>query len=124
MLRSALWLTVTLLITVINVNTLRPLVFLRQDGKVCCLECKKNFCPMIKKTAEGMPSCHISQQTHQSKMNKSCNHSNNEHLFYYDAILVSIRFITNYSIENTFTVSFKKIILLGFQPTTPPPRVA
>jgi hypothetical protein len=124
MLRSSLLLTVTLLITVLNANALRPLAFLAEGGKLCCLECKKNFCPMMKTSAQGVPACHMSQQKDQMKMKQSCNHSNYEHLFFYNAILISFMFIIGYSVELRRRISTLKIEFPDFQPATPPPRVA
>jgi hypothetical protein len=122
MLKRLLWLNVVLLITVLNVNALRPFVFLTQGSQICCLECKKNFCPM-KKSGEDVPSCHMSEQRDQAKMDKTCNHSNEEHTFSYSAILISSLFIINYSLENTVTISTQEIELPDFQPDIPPPRI-
>jgi hypothetical protein len=124
MLRTFLLLTVTSLILVLNVNTLRPLAFLTQGSKICCLECKKNFCPMMKTSRESAPACHMSQQKDQLKMKQTCNHTNTEHLFFYNAILISFLFIVGYLVEIRRRISALKIEFPDFQPATPPPRFA
>jgi hypothetical protein len=124
MMRSGLLFTVTLLITLLTANTLRPIAFLVQGGKICCLECKKNFCPMMKTSSQGVPACHMSQQKDQMKMKQTCNHSNTEHLFFYNAILISFLFVIGFSAEIRKKFTTVKIEFLDFQPATPPPRVA
>jgi hypothetical protein len=100
------------------------MAFLVQRGKMCCLECKKNFCPMMKTTTQGIPACHMAQQKDQMKMKQTCNHSNTEHLFFYNAILISLLFIVSYSVEIRRKIVTLKIEFPDFQPATPPPRFA
>jgi hypothetical protein len=124
MMRSGLLFTVTLLVTLLAANTLRPLAFIVERGKICCLECKKNFCPMVKTNPQDVPACHMNQQGHQTKMKQTCNHSNTEHLYFYNAILVSLLFVISYSAEIRKKFTSVKIEFTDFQPATPPPRFA
>lgn len=79
---------------------------------------------MMKTSTQGVSACHMAQQKDQMKMKQSCNHSNHEHLFFYNAILISTLFVIGYAVEIRRRISALKIEFPDFQPATPPPRVA
>lgn len=118
-------LIVIVLIEVWTTVVALPLAQIVKDTPVCCVECKKNYCPVRKEEAEPAMLCHTSSQPQsQCQIRPTCNHSMDQDLVREKAILITWNFSAGYSSQYFANWQRTYPDPLSISPGTPPPRIA